>query len=102
MQAIEIMYSEMAEQHFPDQRWDMQIQCLVNKTSPQRALPMGTLCSECLQNGDTVVCFGEAQLTGMIQPPEKPETDKIPVTILTGFLGAGKTTFLNYILTEQK
>lgn len=26
---------------------------------------------------------------------------KIPVTILTGFLGAGKTTFLNYLLKEQ-
>lgn len=25
----------------------------------------------------------------------------VPVTIVTGFLGAGKTTFLNYILTEQ-
>ena len=26
---------------------------------------------------------------------------KVPVTIVTGYLGAGKTTFLNYILTEQ-
>ena len=25
----------------------------------------------------------------------------VPVTIVTGYLGAGKTTFLNYILTEQ-
>jgi predicted AAA+ superfamily ATPase len=25
----------------------------------------------------------------------------VPVTIVTGFLGAGKTTFLNFILTEQ-
>lgn len=29
------------------------------------------------------------------------KTDPIPVTIITGFLGAGKTTMLNYILTEQ-
>ncbi len=29
-------------------------------------------------------------------------TKKLPVTILTGFLGVGKTTFLNHILQENK
>jgi G3E family GTPase len=24
-----------------------------------------------------------------------------PITVITGFLGAGKTTFVNYILKEQ-
>ncbi|UTR10138.1 GTP-binding protein [Evansella sp. LMS18] len=28
-------------------------------------------------------------------------SNKIPVTVLTGFLGAGKTTFLNYILSSN-
>jgi G3E family GTPase len=28
-------------------------------------------------------------------------TNKIPVTILTGFLGSGKTTFVNYLLREH-
>jgi G3E family GTPase len=28
-------------------------------------------------------------------------SDLTPVTVITGFLGAGKTTFVNYILKEQ-
>jgi G3E family GTPase len=32
---------------------------------------------------------------------EVPESEKTPVTIVTGFLGAGKTTLVNYILKEQ-
>jgi G3E family GTPase len=28
-------------------------------------------------------------------------SSKVPVTIITGFLGAGKTTLINRILTEQ-
>ena len=31
----------------------------------------------------------------------KDEAQKTPVTIITGFLGAGKTTLINYILTER-
>ena len=27
-------------------------------------------------------------------------SDKVPVTILTGYLGSGKTTFVNYLLKE--
>lgn len=30
-----------------------------------------------------------------------PESEKTPVTIITGFLGSGKTTLVNYILKEQ-
>ena len=33
---------------------------------------------------------------------EIPDSEKTPVTIITGFLGSGKTTLVNYILKEQK
>lgn len=32
-------------------------------------------------------------------PPSLPQKPKIPVSIITGFLGAGKTTLVNHILT---
>lgn len=35
------------------------------------------------------------------QSQELPESEKMPVTVVTGFLGAGKTTLVNYILREQ-
>lgn len=35
------------------------------------------------------------------EPPGNATVPTVPVTIVTGFLGSGKTTFLNFILTEQ-
>lgn len=32
---------------------------------------------------------------------ENTNNKTVPVTVVTGYLGAGKTTFMNYILTEQ-
>uniref|UniRef100_A0A7S2CS79 CobW C-terminal domain-containing protein n=1 Tax=Haptolina brevifila TaxID=156173 RepID=A0A7S2CS79_9EUKA len=32
---------------------------------------------------------------------EIPDAEKLPVTVVTGFLGAGKTTFVNHILTSD-
>merc|ERR1719362_2267106 len=54
-------------------------------------------------DGETFGCYGDIQpLRPDTRPPVKSEAEKIPVTILTGFLGSGKTTLLNYILQEQK
>jgi len=36
-----------------------------------------------------------------IDPEDIPDADKIPVTVVTGFLGAGKTTLVNYILKSN-
>jgi G3E family GTPase len=32
---------------------------------------------------------------------DKSDKKLTPITVITGFLGAGKTTFVNYILKEQ-
>ena len=32
---------------------------------------------------------------------ESAANDQTPITVVTGFLGAGKTTLVNYILKEQ-
>ncbi|MYT30402.1 MULTISPECIES: GTP-binding protein [unclassified Streptomyces] len=35
------------------------------------------------------------------EPRDESRDERVPVTVLTGFLGSGKTTLLNRILTEQ-
>lgn len=40
-------------------------------------------------------------MSAMDEFEEIPDSAKTPVTIITGFLGSGKTTLVNYILKEQ-
>ena len=37
----------------------------------------------------------------MTDTNSETNTKLTPITVITGFLGAGKTTFVNYILKEQ-
>merc|ERR1711920_669240 len=52
-------------------------------------------------NGDTILCHGEVVRVATEQMEKLEEKDKLPVTIITGFLGSGKTTLLNRILREK-
>merc|ERR1719487_2064658 len=42
----------------------------------------------------------DADMYGM-EEEERPESEKLPVTVVTGFLGAGKTTLVNHILNDK-
>jgi len=48
---------------------------------------------------DKVIRAGDGEAP--VDPEDVPDADKLPVTVITGFLGAGKTTLVNYILTQQ-
>jgi G3E family GTPase len=41
------------------------------------------------------------ELEWQLTPGVAARSEKTPVTIVTGFLGSGKTTLINYILTER-
>ncbi len=70
--------------------------------------PMGDGIKEWFQDGDKIVLLGDKrEFTEAAPANTKVDGSilgkrKLPVTILTGHLGAGKTTVLNHLLHQQK
>eukprot|EP00930_Biecheleria_cincta_P069114 TRINITY_DN56896_c0_g1_i1.p1 TRINITY_DN56896_c0_g1~~TRINITY_DN56896_c0_g1_i1.p1 ORF type:complete len:506 (+),score=127.11 TRINITY_DN56896_c0_g1_i1:66-1583(+) len=79
---------------------ELQINVLWNTKDHKKALNPNEKLGLHFADGDSFGIYGEVQESQQ-HAPTKSEEDKIPVTILTGFLGSGKTTLLNYILEEQ-
>jgi len=96
MDKMEIAYEEVS-----GGKLEMQINVLWNTKDHKKALNPNETIGQHFENGDSFGLYGEI-MQATAPEPIKKEEDKIPVTILTGFLGSGKTTLLNYILQEQR
>jgi len=95
-----------AVENFFDQQSEMQktfeeanVICLMNYTRQNSQFNYNMPIGQYFANNDICVAFIE--VTKKISNQEREEEDKIPVTVITGFLGSGKTTLLNRILKEK-
>ncbi|CAM9615793.1 unnamed protein product, partial [Ectocarpus sp. 8 AP-2014] len=88
---------------------------LVLCPSRDSAIPFYDVASHYVGEGDTLVLVGDVERAAVRRsapPGGKPaaaaavssatSSHKVPVTILTGFLGSGKTTMLNHLLHVQR
>eukprot|EP00747_Dinoflagellata_sp_TGD_P166305 gnl/TRDRNA2_/TRDRNA2_188910_c0_seq1.p1 gnl/TRDRNA2_/TRDRNA2_188910_c0~~gnl/TRDRNA2_/TRDRNA2_188910_c0_seq1.p1 ORF type:complete len:526 (-),score=144.33 gnl/TRDRNA2_/TRDRNA2_188910_c0_seq1:161-1738(-) len=82
------------------QRLGLQINVLWNVKNANRAVAPNAQVCDHFSSGDIFAVYGDIEPLAAMR--SIPEEEKLPVTILTGFLGSGKTTLLNYILEEQK
>lgn len=58
----------------------------------------GTSASQTAHSGSNPAQIVSPELARLQLPADAPERPKLPVTLLSGFLGAGKTTLMNHIL----
>jgi len=96
---IEFYYAQQAMKYGEIE--ELQVIYLESKTSKTTQFNYNMPVKTYFSHGDTILCHGEI-VRAAVEPMEmKEEKDKLPVTIITGFLGSGKTTLLNRILKEK-
>jgi Ni2+-binding GTPase involved in maturation of urease and hydrogenase len=97
---IEFFYAQQAMKHGVIE--GLQVIYLESKINETTRFNYNMPVKSYFNHGDTIVCHGEI-VRAMREPmmEMKEEKDKLPVTIITGFLGSGKTTLLNRILKEK-
>jgi len=99
MEIVETMVEDVSMKQ--GQPMEFQIQVLWNVRNHKQALNPADELGKHFASGDKFGIYGDLMPVSASQE-EASDKDKLPVTILTGFLGSGKTTLLNYILQEQR
>jgi len=88
---------EVVAQNYREDNWTE------DKIVPyQVKLSEGGLIFAPIDNDEVIRLDDGTPLPAIEKHQEVDEADKTPVTVITGFLGAGKTTLVNYILTSKE
>jgi len=96
---IEYYYAQQAMKYGEIE--ELQVIYLESKKSKTTQFNYNMPVKTYFSNGDTILCHGEIVRAAGSPMEMLEEKDKLPVTIITGFLGSGKTTLLNRILKEK-